>query len=209
METLPLFPCYVGETNELWRHRFRQKGKSMKFQQCLEFGLLFALASCGPQRQPEQAANNAASPVLPAPSAPPAVLNKAVPTAQPQGQAKVDPKSTQAAVGLVKTFADLLNQRKFDQAYMLLGPAAPSRPEFDRRFSQYSDLNVVAGSSGEQEGAAGSIYVSVPLTITGSMGGKHTSRSATALVRRINDVPGSTEAQRRWHIERIDWEDAD
>jgi hypothetical protein len=24
------------------------------------------------------------------------------------------------------------------------------------------------------------------------------------VVRRVNDVPGSTEAQRRWHIERID-----
>jgi hypothetical protein len=25
------------------------------------------------------------------------------------------------------------------------------------------------------------------------------------VLRRVNDVPGSTEAQRRWHIERIDW----
>jgi hypothetical protein len=24
------------------------------------------------------------------------------------------------------------------------------------------------------------------------------------ILRRVNDVPGSTEAQRRWHIERID-----
>jgi hypothetical protein len=30
-------------------------------------------------------------------------------------------------------------------------------------------------------------------------------RTATVTVRRVNDVPGSTEAQRRWHIERIDW----
>jgi hypothetical protein len=25
------------------------------------------------------------------------------------------------------------------------------------------------------------------------------------ILRRVNDVPGSTEPQRRWHIERIDW----
>ena len=25
------------------------------------------------------------------------------------------------------------------------------------------------------------------------------------ILRRVNDVPGSTEAQRRWHIERIEW----
>jgi hypothetical protein len=24
-------------------------------------------------------------------------------------------------------------------------------------------------------------------------------------LRRVNDVPGSTGEQRRWHIERIDW----
>jgi hypothetical protein len=41
--------------------------------------------------------------------------------------------------------------------------------------------------------------------VTGDLDGKHTTRSATAIVRRVNDVPGSTEAQRRWHIERIDW----
>jgi hypothetical protein len=31
------------------------------------------------------------------------------------------------------------------------------------------------------------------------------SRSGKAILRRVNDVPGSTEAQRHWHIERIDW----
>ena len=35
---------------------------------------------------------------------------------------------------------------------------------------------------------------------------KSVERHATAVVRRVNDVPGSTEEQRRWHIERIDWE---
>ena len=29
-------------------------------------------------------------------------------------------------------------------------------------------------------------------------------RSADVILRRINDVPGSTEAQRRWHIQRVD-----
>jgi hypothetical protein len=28
--------------------------------------------------------------------------------------------------------------------------------------------------------------------------------SATITMRRVNDVPGSTEAQRRWHIERFE-----
>jgi hypothetical protein len=27
---------------------------------------------------------------------------------------------------------------------------------------------------------------------------------AKMILRRVNDVPGSTEAQRRWHIERVE-----
>lgn len=178
----------------------------MKSQYCL-VALVVTLGACGPQREPQEPVKNANAPILPVQSASPAVTNSPTP-AQQQPEATVDPKSTEAAVDLVKSFAGLLNERKFDQAYMLLGSGAPSRPEFDRRFSQYGDLKVTTGSVGDQEGAAGSIYVSVPLTLSGKADGQRTTRSATALVRRVNDVPGSTEAQRRWHIERIDWEDA-
>jgi hypothetical protein len=179
----------------------------MKLQHCLGLGLAIGLAGCSPQRQPEQSTNNSSAPVLPAPSAPPAVANRPAPAQQP-AKPPVDQKSTQAASDLVDRFAALLNQRKFDEAYALLGPGAPSRSEFDRRFSQYKDLNVTAGAAGDQEGAAGSIYLSIPLTIAGTAGTQHSTRSATAILRRVNDVPGSTEAQRLWHIERIDWEDA-
>jgi hypothetical protein len=172
---------------------------------------LLALTSCGPQRQPEPPTKNANAPVLPAPSAPPAVSNSPAPAAQapaPVPTAKaptVDPKSTEAAAQLVRSFEALLNSGKLNEAYMLLGPGAPPRSQFDHDFSGYSNLKVASGSPGDQEGAAGSIYVSIPLTISGMANGKRTSRSATAILRRVNDVPGSTEAQRHWHIERIDW----
>jgi hypothetical protein len=199
METLPLFPCYIGETNEIWRERFQ-----MQVQLYVALGCAITLGACGRQRQPEPAPNRAGAPVLPAPSAPPAVSNSAPPGVQPQ-KAIIDPKSTEAAVEVVHRFADLLNNRKFDEAYMLLGPGAGPRAEFDRHFSDLHDLKVAVGRAGAQEGAAGSIYLSVPLSISGSVGGARSSRSATAIVRRVNDVPGSTEAERHWHIERIDW----
>jgi len=91
---------------------------------------------------------------------------------------------------------------------MLLGPNAPSRSSFNRQFGQYSEAKVSVGEPGDQEGAAGSIYLSVPVTVSGVSDGKQLSRSGTVILRRVNDVPGSTEAQRSWHIERIDWEDA-
>lgn len=177
----------------------------MKLQTCIAL-FAIALESCGPRHEAQQPTANRSSPVLPAPSAPPAVTNRAAP--QPQPTAKkpvVDSKSTQAAADLAQSFIELLNQRKFDEAYMLLGPGAGPRADFDKAFTLYPDLKVTAGKPGDQEGAAGSIYLSIPLTVSGTAGGKRTSRSATLILRRVNDVPGSTEAQRHWHIERIDW----
>jgi hypothetical protein len=176
----------------------------MELRSATGFLLLAALASCGPQHQPEEPARNLGAPVLPGPSAPPAVNNRAG-APKPKAKSTVDPKSTEAAEDLVRSFVDLLNRHKFNEAYMLLGPAAPPRPDFDSRFSRYSNLHVAVGTPANQEGAAGSIYLSVPLKVSGSLDGKSSTRSATAILRRVNDVPGSTEAQRRWHIERIDW----
>jgi hypothetical protein len=56
------------------------------------------------------------------------------------------------------------------------------------------------------EGAAGSSYINVPVVLDGKLQSdaiRH--RSGSAILRRVNDVPGSTEAQRHWHIERIEW----
>jgi hypothetical protein len=179
----------------------------MKTRHLLVLGAVVPLASCGPQRQPQEQPTNSTSPVLPAPSAPPAVSNAPAP-APAAAKETVDPKSSEAALKLVRDFVDLLNRGKFDEAYRLLGPAAPPRSDFDRHFSQFSDLKVSVGDAGDQEGAAGSIYLSVPITISGVSKAQHVNRSATVMLRRVNDVPGSTEAQRHWHIERVDWEDA-
>ena len=65
------------------------------------------------------------------------------------------------------------------------------------------------GKPGDMEGAAGSIYVTVPVGLLWQDQGRRTfRRGADVILRRVNDVPGSTEAQRRWHIERIDWGEA-
>lgn len=184
----------------------------MQLRYSAMLALLIAIGGCGPQHQQQEPATNGSSPTLPAPSAPPAITDnsaeaqlEAQPQAQPQAKTAVDPKSSEAAVDLVRGFADLLKAGKFNEAYMLLGPNAPPRSDFDRQFSRYSNLRMTVGKAGNQEGAAGSIYLSVPLSVSGDLDRKHTARSATAILRRVNDVPGSTEAQRRWHIERIDW----
>src|SRR5690348_3371250 len=127
METLPVFPCYVGETNELWRKRFRERIKWMKVQ--LPLGLLVVVASCGPQREPQQPVNNAAAPILPAPSAPPAVENNvtaelpssaAAPQASlPEPKGPIDPKSVEAAGQVVQHYGALIEQSRWNQSWEL------------------------------------------------------------------------------------------
>ena len=121
--------------------------------------------------------------------------------APPKPAPTVDPKSTAAAEDLVRGLVRLINSGRLNDAYMLFGSNAPSRAEFDRQIAGFT--HVRRGAAGDQEGAAGSIYVSIPLTFTGA-GGKQ--RRANVILRRVNDVPGSTEAQRHWHIERLDWD---
>lgn len=139
---------------------------------------------------------------------PTAARQSPAPAPVPQMKPAIDPKSSEAAELLVRGFVKLLNQDRLDDAYMLLGPNAQPRAQFQSDFGHYRNLRVKMGGASDQEGAAGSIYLSVPLDISGQLNGRDVERRATAIVRRVNDVPGSTEAQRRWHIERIDWNGA-
>jgi hypothetical protein len=70
-------------------------------------------------------------------------------------------------------------------------------------------VHLEIGNLGEPEGAAGSTYLTVPAVFYGkSKTGASFRRAADVILRRVNDVPGSTEAQRRWHIERIELKSA-
>lgn len=154
---------------------------------------LMLLGGCR-QSEPQQPAKPASAPEsLPPTALPPKPL-------PPKPRPTIDPKSNAAAEDLVRGFVRLLDQGRFDDAYMLFGPNAVPRTDFGRQFTGFTRISQSA--AGAQEGAAGSIYVSVPLTFFADNGKQ---RDATVVLRRVNDVPGSTEAQRRWHIERLDW----
>ena len=58
---------------------------------------------------------------------------------------------------------------------------------------------------GGVEGAAGSMYVTVPVEFGATDNATNSRpRKGEVTLRRVNDVPGSTEAQRHWHIDHID-----
>jgi len=119
-----------------------------------------------------------------------------------------DYKSVDAALDVARQFADLVSARKFDQAYALFGGRGgfATAADFKRHFAPYSDLSLTILDSPppDPEGAAGSIYLSVQAQISGMVAGRRVHHPATITLRRVNDVPGSTEAQRHWHVEGFD-----
>jgi len=116
----------------------------------------------------------------------------------------VDPKSAEAAGQVVQTFAALIDQGRWTEAEALFGdPAAAAKALAPLRSTWEVHLEI--GNLSKPKVAAGSTYISMPIFFFGKRVDKVAFRDpATVVLRRVNDVPGSTEAQRRWHIERID-----
>ena len=136
------------------------------------------------------------APVAPKPPTPPTLI-------EPKGP--IDPKSVEAAGQVVQHYGALIEQGRWTESRALWSDAEAAKA-FERNFRTYADVQIEIGDLGEPEGAAGSIYVIEPVTFYGKKNGSGDfRRTATVTVRRVNDVPGSIEAQRRWHIERIDW----
>jgi hypothetical protein len=145
------------------------------------------------------AADNPASAIAPPASGPPA----RTPLAEPSGA--IDPKSAEAAGQVVQSYGALIEQGRWAEANALWGDRG-SAAKLQSELLQYSEIHLEIGNPGVPEGAAGSIYVTLPVIFYGDLkNGQPFHRSAEVILRRVNDVPGSTAEQRRWHIERIDW----
>jgi hypothetical protein len=168
--------------------------------------ILLALCSCS--RAAEQPANNVSAPPLnetvsPAPQANETQGEDRTPLAEPKGP--IDPKSAEAAGQVVQHYGALIEQRRFPEAERLWG-RGDSAAQFTLQLKRYPEAHLEIGKPGDSEGAAGSIYVTVPVVFYGKdQNAVDYRRPADVILRRVNDVPGSTEEQRRWHIERIDW----
>jgi len=177
--------------------------------------IMFSLAACGQQRQPaaqapadnaDNAAAVAANAEAPS-TATEARTEGGVPgeaaespdkpvLSEPKGP--IDPKSVEAAGQVVQSYGALIEQKRLSEAAKLWGnpDAAVS---FAKQLRAGAHLEI--GELGPTEGAAGSIYTTMPVVFYGD----GFRKPANIILRRVNDVPGSTEAQRRWHIERIEW----
>ena len=132
--------------------------------------------------------------------------NDRTPLEEPKGA--IDPKSSEAAGQVVQHYGALIEQGRWTEAWLLWSSPGSAR-QFDRNWRNASEVHLEIGKPGDSEGAAGSIYINVPALFYGKLKtGADFRRSAGVVLRRVNDVPGSTDQQRRWHIERIELDPA-
>lgn len=121
----------------------------------------------------------------------------------------IDPKGAQGAAQVVQGYYGLLEEKRYNDAQDLWNDSSAIGAEddahFAARFRSFSEVHANVGAPGAIEGAAGSLFVTVPVQVYGRLAanGKPWYRLRQVTLRRANDVPGSGEADRRWHIESI------
>ena len=124
----------------------------------------------------------------------------------PVSEAPFAETGAQGGANVVQSYFALLESGRYGEARRLRSDGEGTNDAgFAARFRVYREIHAQIGAPGRIEGAAGSLFVDVPVQVYGRLAdGEPFSRRGTITLRRVNDVPGSTPEQRRWHIYRSD-----
>ena len=114
----------------------------------------------------------------------------------PISEGAIDPKSGQGAGQVLQSYFALVESGRFAEADKLWSKGVERLD-----LTGYREVHGNVGAPGKVEGGAGSLYVEIPVQLYGRLkDGEEFSSRGMMILRRVNDVPGSTEEQRRWHI---------
>ena len=166
------------------------------------------LAACSQDAPDNQAANDTAALNTEAPLNPPGPGEPGGldDDRTPISEGAIDPKSAQGAGQVVQQYMALLEAGKRAEADALWSDSGTDAA-FASRLANYREVHANIGAPGQPEGAAGSIYVDVPIQLYGRLNdGKEFNARGTMTLRRVNDVPGSTAEERQWHIYKTDFQ---
>jgi hypothetical protein len=130
----------------------------------------------------------------------------ATPTQSPSASQDPSPDtSQQAAVQVIRDYYDAINRRDYDRAYQYWannGEASnQSFDQFKQGFSDTASVIVEVGEPSKVEGAAGSLYIEIPITLTAkTVNGSVQHFTGSYSLRRVNHVPGATLDQQMWNL---------
>tara|TARA_B100000929_G_scaffold82971_1_gene64799 strand:- start:1358 stop:1759 length:402 start_codon:yes stop_codon:yes gene_type:complete len=117
-------------------------------------------------------------------------------------------KGEKGARNVLLFWGAALEQKQFAKAWAQFGEdgkrSGMSQQQYAESFAPYATITV-AMPNGRMEGAAGSLYYTAPTTITGTLkSGGNYKLQGPVILRRVDDVPGATAEQLRWHIYSTD-----
>ncbi|WP_338545974.1 hypothetical protein V6W80_04660 [Pseudomonas benzopyrenica] len=115
------------------------------------------------------------------------------------------PSSAEAAAAVVRRYYGALDARDYGTAWQLWGSDGQpgnSYEKFRQGYARTRSVQVTLGQPGPVEGAAGSSYVSIPVTVKARLAdGTRQTFSGRYQLRRVNDVDGASAEQRHWHLD--------
>lgn len=128
--------------------------------------------------------------------------------AAPAPPAPARPLTEASPADIVRHYYALIGERRYGEAWKLWsdgGKASGRTAEaFAAAFADVKRYTATVGRPGAIEGAAGSLYVTVPVEVNGEKADGAPIRIAGEVtLRRVNNVPGSTPEQRQWHISAV------
>jgi hypothetical protein len=148
-----------------------------------------ALPACGPRPAPQASSDSAV-----------AGMPDTIP--QPPGADSTDPAQ------VIRLYYDAINRRDFRRAFLLWGDSGRASgktlEQFEAGFAATDSSRVTIGDAGRVEGAAGSRYVEIPVTIRAWQHNGATRQFTGSYVVRRAVVDGATDAQRQWHLNSAD-----
>jgi hypothetical protein len=109
-----------------------------------------------------------------------------------------------SAVSIIRRYYAAIDERRFNDAYALWSDSGrasgKSLADFTAGFKETTHVKVETGSPSRVEPAAGSRYITIPVTITSQMKNGAAQRFTGTYDLRRSVVDGSTADQRAWRI---------
>jgi hypothetical protein len=179
----------------------------MKYLHCLA---LLLLASCTSKTTPEVIHDTTVIVDTVKMSPPPATSKpKPLPprdsTPRPETSEPSGEPTTADAVALIGDYYDAINAHEYERAWRMWSndgaASGKTLREFTDGFARTASSHVAIGRPGRVEGAAGSRFVIIPVTLTAETLDGQTERFKGTFTLRRAVVDGATAKQRAWHIE--------
>lgn len=113
--------------------------------------------------------------------------------------------SPEAAADVIRSYYAAIDRGDLATAYRLWGQdgaaSGTTLAAFRAGFAETAESRAIVGTPTNGEGAAGSVFIDVPVTVEARLkDGTRQHFAGNYTLRRVNDVPGATAAQLRWHI---------